>query len=116
MNKDILKNQTINSTLTFFAPSFQIVDPQPDGGPFAFKLKETFKMMEPCKNLGNGRVRLTYYNPDAKSVIVVGNGGSFPGEHPMTKDEAGYWTVEVETTPGIHVHRYLVDGVLVLHD
>ena len=117
MKQDILKNQTINSTLTFFAPSFQMVDPEPDGGPFAFKLKETFRMMEPCKNLGNGRVRLTYYNPDAKSVSVIGSEArAFTGEHPMTKGEDGYWTVEVEVTPGIHVHRYLVDGALVLHD
>ena len=88
--KDILKNQAINSTLTFFAPSFQMVDPEPDGGPFNFKLKETFRMMEPCKNLGGGRVRLTYYNPDAKSVSVVGGEDrAFSGVHPMTKDETG---------------------------
>ena len=116
MKQDILKNQTINSTLTFFAPSFEYVEPNPDPRPFAFVLKETFRMMEPCKNLGGGKVRLTYYNPEAESVSVVGAGGSFPGEYPMTKDDTGYWTVEVETTPGIHVHRYLVDGTLVLND
>ena len=116
MKQDILKNQTINSTLTYFAPSFQVKEPRPEGRPFSFKLTETFRMVEPCKNLGNGRVRLTYYNPEAKNVSVVGAGGSFAGTYPMVKDELGYWTAEVETAPGIHVHRYLVDGALVLND
>ena len=116
MKQDILKNQTINSTLTYFAPCFQVKEPRPSGAPFSFKLTETFPMVEPCKNLGNGRVRLTYYNPDAKSVSVLGGGGAFAGEYPMTKDELGYWTVEVETVPGIRVHRYLVDGALILND
>ena len=116
MKQEILKNQTINSTLTYFAPCFQVQKPRPAGRPFSFKLTETFRMVEPCKNLGGGRVRLTYYDPEAEHVSVVGGGGSFAGEFPMTKDEQGYWTVEVETTPGIHVHRYLVDGALVLND
>ena len=116
MKQDILKNQTINSSLTYFAPCFQRKEPKPPGAPFSFKLEETFQMAEPCKNLGNGRVRLTYYNPDAKSVSVVGGGGAFAGEYPMTKDDWGYWTVEVDTVPGIRVHRYLVDGALVLSD
>jgi len=116
MKQDVLNNQTINSTLTFFAPSFQVVEPRPEGAPFSFKLKEKFNMIEPCKNLGGGRVRLTYYNPEARNVSVVGNGGSFAGEYPMVKDDLGYWTAEIVTTPGIHVHRYLVDGALVLND
>jgi len=114
--QDIYRNQTINSSLTFFAPSFQMKESQPTGGPFAFKLKETFRMMEPCKNLGGGKVRITYYNPDASKVSLLGGGGSFAGEFPMTKDSEGYWTVEVEAVPGIHVHRYLVDGAVVLND
>ena len=116
MKKDILNNQTINSSLLHFAPPFQRRVPTPPPKPgerFVFKMPETFKMLEPCKNLGGGKVRLTYYNPDAKEAAVVGIGGSLPGTYPMTKDEDGYFTVEIETTPGIHVHRYLVDGVTV---
>ena len=115
MNDKIYQNQTINSTLLHFAPAFQrrVPAPPPQGGRrFGFSMPETFKMLEPCKNLGGGRVRLTYYNPDAKSVSVFGIGGSMPGEYPMEKDEDGYWTVEFDATPGIHVHRYRVDGVV----
>ena len=38
MKQDILKNQTINSTLTYFAPCFQVKEPRPAGAPFSFKL------------------------------------------------------------------------------
>ena len=115
MNENINNNQTINSTLLHFAPAFQrrVPMPPPQGGRrFGFSMPETFKMLEPCKNLGGGRVRLTYYNPDASSVSVCGIGGSMPGEYPMEKDAEGYWTVEFDATPGIHVHRYKVDGVM----
>ena len=93
MNDKIYQNQTINSTLLHFAPAFQrrVPAPPPQGGRrFGFSMPETFKMLEPCKNLGGGRVRLTYYNPDAKSVSVFGIGGSMPGEYPMEKDGDGY--------------------------
>lgn len=115
---NIYNNQTINSTLLHFDPSFQVRTPRPEVKPGerpVFKTPETFKMLNPCKNLGNGRVRLTYYNPDAKEVSIVGFGGSMPGAYPMTKDENGYWTIEMDSPIGIHTHRYLVDGVVALN-
>jgi enterochelin esterase-like enzyme len=108
----ILNNQTINSTLLYFSPCFKRKEKKP---PMPGTSLETpaFKMLQPCKNLGDGRVRITYYNPDAKTAEVFGNGGSMPDSYPMAKDEDGYWSAEFESNPGIHVHRYRVDGAVV---
>jgi len=117
MNQNILNNQAINSTLTFFAPSFSRKVPRKPGEPMSFKTPETFTMVEPCKNLGDGRVVLTYYNPDAKEAVVCGReNSSFEGEYPMTMDELGYWTAEVKATPGLHVFSFRVDGVDIVYD
>jgi len=117
--KNIINNQTINSTLLYFNPAFKRRVPMPPLKPGErrppLESPAAFKMLQPCKNLGGGRVMLTYYNPDATTVEVVGGGGSMPGTYPMTKDADGYWTVEFEATPGIHVHRYRVDGAIVLN-
>ena len=116
MKDSIYNNQAINSSLLHFSPSFQLRRPAPprsEGRRFGFSMPDTFKMLQPCKNLGNGRVRITYFNPDAKSVSVCGTGGSMPETIPMTRDEAGNWTAEFVSPTGIHVHRYIVDGVTV---
>ncbi len=107
-------NPAINTTLMHHEGVYKKIEKRVPGAPFSFSEPSEFRMFPPAENLGNGRVILRYYAPDAKSVAVVGGGGSFPGTHPMTKDEDGYWSVTVTTTPGIHVHRYLVDGVTVL--
>jgi hypothetical protein len=115
--KDINNNQTINSTLLYFNPCFRRrikMPPLVPGAPrppMSLESPVDFKMLQPCKNLGSGKVRLTYYNPDVSAAEVMVDGNSYP----MTKDDDGYWTVEFVTTPGIHVHRYRVDGAVVLN-
>ncbi len=118
MKDNIRNNQSINSTMLYFAPNFSRRVPQPPHDPdaprrFGFSMPKTYQMLKPCEILPDGRTRLYYDNPDAKEVSVVGGGGSFAGEYPMHRDEQGYWTVDLDVTPGIHVHRYRVDGVIV---
>jgi len=112
---DILNNQSINSSLLHFDPVFKRRDPNPRPMGFRMAPPEKFTMLSPCKNLGNNTVRLTYYNPTAKNVEVFWIGGSMPDSYPMTRDEQGYWTVDLTLAPGIHVHRYRVDGTVVIN-
>ncbi len=114
MKDELRNNQSVNSTLLYFAPNFTRRVPRPAGAPrFSFKIPKTYTQLQPAKTLPDGKTRITYYNPDAKSVAVKGGGGSMPGTYPMTRDEDGYWTADLDLVPGIHVHRYLVDGAVV---
>ena len=115
MKQDILNNQSINSSFLHFDPNFKRRNPNPQPMSFRMAPPETFTMLSPCKNLGDGVTRITYYNPDAKEVSIVGVGGSMPGAYPMTRDEQGYWTIDLKLAAGIHTHHYLVDGAMVLN-
>jgi len=111
-------NQALNSTLLYFAPNFTRRVKQTPADPgarrrFGFSLPKTYTQLQPAKTLPDGKTRVTYYNPDAKEVFICGLGGSMPGKYPMTVDEDGYWTADLNLAPGVHVHRYLVDGVTV---
>jgi len=58
-----------------------------------------------------GGIKFTYYDPDAAVVHLA---GSFNGWNttatPMTKDDAGYWTVVVSLGAGKHEYKFVVDG------
>jgi len=105
-------NEALRATLMNHDGQYQKHLPLPPGVS-RFSTPREFVMQQPAENLGDGRVRLSYYNPDAKSVSVVGNGGSFQGEYPMEKDELGYWTVTVKVADGLHLMRYRVNGALI---
>ena len=118
MKKELRNNQSVNSTMLYFAPNFTRRKPMPApeaGGRrrFGFSLPKTYTQLAPAKTLPDGKTRVTYYNPDAKEVLICGIGGSMPGRYPMTRDEDGYWTADLDLAPGVHVHRYLVDGATV---
>ncbi len=120
MTKELRNNQAVNSTLLYFAPNFTRRKPAPApeaGGRrrFGFSLPKTYTQLSPAKTLPNGKTRVTYYAPEAKEVFICGGGGSMPGKYPMTRDEDGYWTADLDLAPGVHVHRYLVDGATVLN-
>lgn len=62
----------------------------------------------------DGSIRVLYYAPQAKSVEIIGIGGSLEGSFPLQKmaDGSGYWeTVLTDIAPGFHYHTYRVDGV-----
>lgn len=118
MKKELRNNQAVNSTLLYFAPNFtrrKPASPPEAGGRrrFGFSLPKTYTQLSPAKTLPDGKTRVTYYNPDAHEVFICGIGGSMPGRYPMTRDEDGYWTADLDLAPGVHVHRYLVDGATV---
>ena len=111
MKDELRNNQAVNSTLLYFAPNFTRRVKRPEGAPrFSFKMPKTYTQLQPAKTLPNGKTRITYYNPDAETVEVRGLGGSMPDVYPMTKDEDGYWTADLDLAPGTHVHRYYVNG------
>ena len=111
MKDELRNNQSVNSTLLYFAPNFTRRVPRPAGAPrFSFKMPKTYTQLQPAKTLPDGKTRITYYNPDAESVEVRGLGGSMPDRYPMTKDTDGYWTADLDLAPGTHVHRYYVNG------
>ena len=118
MEKELRNNQAVNSTLLYFAPNFTRRTPRPApeaGGRrrFGFSQPKTYTQLVPAKTLPDGKTRITYYNPDASTVEVRGLGGSMPDVYPMTKDADGYWSADLDLAPGVHVHRYYVDGVCV---
>ena len=118
MKKELRNNQAVNSTLLYFAPNFtrRAPMPAPEAGGrrrFGFSLPKNYTQLVPAKTLPDGKTRVTYYNPDAREVFICGIGGSMPGKYPMVRDEQGYWTADLELAPGVHVHRYLVDGATV---
>ena len=63
----------------------------------------------------DGSITFCFFAPEAREVSVGGFGGSFSSiPVPMTKDEAGYWTVRIDTLPaGFHYVNFFVDGVAV---
>ena len=116
MKDEIRNNQALNSTLLYFAPNFtrrKKTPPLAPGERRRMAQPKTYTQLQPAKTLPDGKTRVTYYNPDAKEVFICGIGGSMPGKYPMTGDEDGYWTADLDLAPGVHVHRYLVDGVTV---
>ncbi len=62
----------------------------------------------------NGDVTFCFYAPEAKRVTVSGFGlGRMKAKnHPMEKDEEGYWRATLTDIPaGFHYHEYFVDDV-----
>jgi len=49
--------------------------------------------------------------PTAKEVIVVGDFNNWnTHEHPMKKDDEGFWKVTVLLAPGRYEYKLLIDG------
>jgi len=58
-----------------------------------------------------GGIKFTYYDPDAGQVFLAGSFNNWSANAtPMKKDEAGYWTVVLQLSPGKHEYKFVVDG------
>jgi len=63
------------------------------------------------KNAGKRRVTFKVRAPAAEEVIVVGDFNNWnPHEHPMKKDDEGFWKVTVLLAPGSYEYKLLIDG------
>lgn len=59
----------------------------------------------------DGGIKFTHYDPDASQVYLAGsfNGWSTTAT-PMTRSEAGYWTVVMSLGAGKHEYKFVIDG------
>lgn len=114
MDRAYLENQALFSSVMVFDQNRynSRLKTDADGN----RVREPFTAPHGAITLPDGGMRFSFFAPDAKTVEVRGLGGSFPGEvrHAMTKDENGWWSVDVgpdAIEPGFHYHEYFVDGV-----
>jgi 1,4-alpha-glucan branching enzyme len=57
------------------------------------------------------RVTFKIKAPSAKEVTLVGDFNNWNAhEHPMKKDEEGFWEVTVPLAPGTYEYKLLIDG------
>lgn len=57
------------------------------------------------------RVTFKVRAPVAKEVTVVGDFNNWnPHDHPMEKDDEGFWKVTVWLAPGRYEYKLLIDG------
>ena len=58
-----------------------------------------------------GGVRFSYSDPGASSVALAGEFNQWSTTaNPMTKDDAGNWTVSLPLKPGRYQYKFVVDG------
>ena len=56
-------------------------------------------------------VKFTYFNPDAKSVYLVGDFNNWnTSATPMEKNAEGLWSVVIPLSPGKYQYKFFVDG------
>ena len=107
--EEMLKNQALNQHALFFdqldkKPIFGTVN----GVPSLHYVEEK----RGVKVLDFGKAEFNFFAPDAKSVRVVGWGGSMPGGFDLKSLGDGYWQAVVENiAPGFHYCDFEVDGV-----
>lgn len=110
MARPIEKNQALYSSALYFDP---VDRPQVPGQEFPDPTG-SFHQVLPMEKLPDGRVKLTYYAPTAKSVVCRGIGGSMPQSYELAPDPElpGYWKALVtDLVPGFHYVEYVVDGI-----
>lgn len=114
MSNTHLHNQALSSYGLYFDPIERPIAPgqefPPPQGPF--------RRIPPVETLPDGAVRITYYAPDARSVVCRGIGGSMPQSYDLSPDpeHPGYWQcTATDLVPGFHYVEYLVDGVLAMN-
>lgn len=55
--------------------------------------------------------RITLAAPDASEVFVAGSFNDWSTtEHPMTRDEQGWWEIKLDLPPGRYEYKFVVDG------
>jgi 1,4-alpha-glucan branching enzyme len=65
----------------------------------------------------NGKVAFRVFLPHAAKVELLGDFTDWRSRPiPMTRQNPGWWTVELELEPGDHTFGYLVDGSVWLAD
>jgi len=58
-----------------------------------------------------GGIKFTYYDPDAGQVFLAGSFNNWSANAtPMKRDDAGYWTVVLQFSPGKYEYKFVVDG------
>ena len=63
------------------------------------------------KHAEKRRVTFKVRAPAAEEVIVVGDFNNWNAhEHPMKKDDEGFWKVTVLLAPGRYEYKLLIDG------
>lgn len=110
MNKDeLLNNQALNQQILFFDP----INKRPrfgtvNGVPSLHYVDEK----QGVRALDFGKAEFNFFAPDAKSVRVVGWGGSMPESYDLHPVGDGYWQAVAENVaPGFHYCDFEVDGV-----
>lgn len=110
MKKDeILENQALNQHALYFDP----INKRPvfgtvDGVPTLHYVPEK----QGVRALDFGKAEFYFFAPKAKTVRVVGWGGSMPGGYDLEPVENGYWHCVAEgIAPGFHYCDFEVDGV-----
>ncbi|MGB9823767.1 MAG: glycogen-binding domain-containing protein [Candidatus Hydrothermia bacterium] len=74
------------------------------------KLTLILFLLQAVKTTPQG-VRFEYYNPQAKSVYLVGDFNNWsPTSHPMRKEEDGTFWIVVKLPPGKYEYKFFVDG------
>lgn len=62
-------------------------------------------------HLGGNDYLFYYRNERAKSVYIVGDFNNWNSySHPMQKNLAGLWEVEIDIPPGRYAYRFIIDG------
>ena len=110
MKKELLDNQALYQHMLYFDPVNQKRIPGLDHR----VRNEKFSNFPGARTLPDGRVEITYYAPDAKTVEVAGIGGSMPGRYSLQpmENESGYWKVEIDDVgPGFHFHEFYVNDI-----
>jgi 1,4-alpha-glucan branching enzyme len=68
-------------------------------------------MRVPKGQTGKRKVTFKVRAPAAKEVIVVGDFDNWnPHDHPMEKDDEGFWKVTMMLAPGRYEYKLLIDG------
>ena len=85
-----------------FRPAVEIIPPVPPTG---------FDRAAAVSVSPRAQIRLNQHDPLAQEVFVAGSFNDWnPRTHPMTRDLAGNWSVELELPPGEYRYRLIIDG------
>lgn len=114
VSKEMLKNQSYYSHALYFDP---INQPRLKEGLQRLHF-DPFENVPGVKPFEDGSFEVTYFAPNAHSVVLCGSGGSMPNNYDMVPDAhmPGYWKCTVsDVVPGFHYVEFKVDGVYAMN-
>lgn len=107
--EEIISNQALNENALFFDP----LDKRPRAEMVNGQRMLHYVPEKPgCKVLDFGKAEFNFFAPNAKSVRLVGWGGSMPKNYDLHSTGDGYWQcVADDLQSGFHYCDFEVDGV-----